>query len=246
MVKTGASVDDEEVARFSALADAWWDEAGPYAPLHRLNPVRIAYIRDRLCERFSRDARSLKSLDGLSILDVGCGGGLLSEPLARLGARVTGIEPSGESIAVAKAHAAAAGLAVDYRAAPAEDLLIAGESFDVVIASEVIEHVTDPAAFVRTLSGLARPGGLVLLSTLNRTAKSFLLAIVGAEYVLRWIPAGTHDWAKFVTPSELRRYMRDAALEPVDLSGMIFDPLRGEWRLGTDTGVNYWLTAAKA
>ena len=204
------SVDEREVARFAATAAEWWNPRGPYAPLHRLNPVRVAYIRDRLCERFDRDPRSLKSLDGLSVLDVGCGGGILAEPLTRLGARVTGIEPAVESVAVARIHAERAGLDIDYRVATAEKLLAAGESFDVVIASEVVEHVTDPAAFVATLAGLAKPGGVVLLSTLNRTLKSFALAIVGAEYVLRWVPPGTHDWRKFITPRELRRLTRAA------------------------------------
>jgi 2-polyprenyl-6-hydroxyphenyl methylase / 3-demethylubiquinone-9 3-methyltransferase len=245
MMNAGASVDQEEVARFAATAEQWWDEAGPYAPLHRLNPVRVAYVRDRLCERFERDPKSLRSLDGLRVLDVGCGGGLLSEPLARLGARVTGIEPAAESVEAARMHAEQAGLEIDYRTAAAEDLLAEGVAYDAVIASEVIEHVTEPPAFVRTLAGIARPGGLVLVSTLNRTAKSFALAIVGAEYVLRWIPAGTHDWRKFVTPSELKRYVRAAGLTPANTAGMIYDAFRGEWRLGDDTDVNYWLTAAK-
>ncbi len=239
------SVNEEEVARFAALAGEWWNPDGPYAPLHRLTPARVEYVRDRLAERFGRDTKALKSLKDLAVLDVGCGGGILAEPLARLGANVSGIEPARESIEAAKAHAAEAGLAIDYRAASAEDLLAEGRQFDAVIASEVIEHVDDPAGFVRTLAGLARPGGLVLFSTLNRTLKSYALAIVGAEYVLRWIPAGTHDWNKFVTPDELKGHCTAAGLDVSDVTGMIFDPLRGSWRLGRDSGVNYWLTAEK-
>lgn len=239
------SVNQEEVARFAALADQWWNPKGPYAPLHKLTPARVEYVRDRLAERFARDASNLKSLKGLNLLDVGCGGGILSEPLARLGASVTGIEPAPESIAAATAHAEQAGLDITYRAASAEELLAERRSFDAVIASEVIEHVDDPAGFVKTLAGLARPGGLVLISTLNRTLKSFALAIVGAEYVLRWIPAGTHDWQKFVTPDELTGHCAAAGLDVSDVTGTIFDPLRDRWRLGRDSGCNYWLTAEK-
>lgn len=239
------SVNEEEVARFAALAGEWWNPDGPYGPLHRLTPARVEYVRDRLAERFGRDTKALRSLRDLTLLDVGCGGGILAEPLARLGANVTGIEPAHESIEAAKAHSAEGGLSIDYRAASAEDLLAEGRQFDAVIASEVIEHVDDPAGFVRTLAGLARPGGLVLFSTLNRTLKSYALAIVGAEYVLRWIPAGTHDWNKFVTPDELRGHCTAAGLDVSDVTGMIFDPLRGAWRLGRDSGVNYWLAAEK-
>lgn len=237
------SVKDEEVARFAALADRWWDPAGPYAPLHKLTPTRVEYVRNRLAERFGRDAAHLKCLKGLTVLDTGCGGGLLAEPLARLGAHVTGIEPAAESIAVAKAHAEDAGLDIDYRQATAEALLSEGLSFDAVIASEVIEHVSEPAGFVKTLAGLAKPGGLVLLSTLNRTLKSFALAIVGAEYVLRWVPRGTHDWRAFVTPDELSSYCAQAGLDVADITGVIYDPLRDRWRPSRDASVNYWLTA---
>lgn len=240
-----ASVDQDEVARFAALADEWWNPRGPYGPLHKLTPTRVEYVRDRVTERFQRDPFSLKSLKGLTVLDVGCGGGILSEPLARLGAEVTGIEPAAESIAVAKAHAEDGDIDIDYRAATAEEVLAEGRSFDAVIASEVIEHVNDPAAFVKTLAKLAKPGGIVLLSTLNRTMKSFALAIVGAEYVLRWVPRGTHDWNKFVTPEELTLYCRAAGLDVADTTGMIFDPLRDRWCLGRDKGVNYWLSAEK-
>jgi 2-polyprenyl-6-hydroxyphenyl methylase/3-demethylubiquinone-9 3-methyltransferase len=242
----GSETDAAELARFAALAEEWWNPRGPYAPLHRLTPVRIAYIRSQIERRHSRDPRSLRPFEGLSVLDVGCGGGLLSEPLARLGATVIGIEPAEESLAVARAHAAACGLDIAYRTATAGALADAGERFDVVIASEVIEHVPDPARFVATLGRLAKPGGLVMLSTLNRTLKALALAVVGAEYVLRWVPRGTHDWSKFVTPRELERYARGAGLRRTDVRGMIFNPLSGEWRLGRDTDVNYWLTAEKA
>jgi 2-polyprenyl-6-hydroxyphenyl methylase/3-demethylubiquinone-9 3-methyltransferase len=237
--------DAAEVARFAALADEWWNPRGPYAPLHALTPTRMAYIRGRIVDRYALDPRALRPFAGLAVLDVGCGGGLLSEPLARLGAAVTGIEPTGESIAVARAHAEEAGLAIDFRAETAGALAAAGESFDVVIASEVIEHVPDPAAFVATLAHLARPGGLVMLSTLNRTLKALALAVVGAEYVLRWVPRGTHDWTKFVTPRELERHAARAGLKTTDVRGMVFNPLTGTWRLGRDTDVNYWLTAEK-
>jgi 2-polyprenyl-6-hydroxyphenyl methylase/3-demethylubiquinone-9 3-methyltransferase len=242
----GGEVDPAEVARFAALAEEWWDPRGPYAPLHQLTPTRVAYVRDRLVRRFGRDARSLRSLHGLGILDVGCGGGLLAEPLARLGATVTAIDPAEESIAVARAHAEEAGLAVDYRAATAGALAAAGETFDAVIASEVVEHVPEPDVFVATLASLARPGGLVLISTLNRTLRALGLAVIGAEYLLRWVPRGTHDWSKFITPEELMDHAEAAGLRPIDVRGTVFDPLRGSWRLSvTDVAINYWLTAEK-
>ncbi len=239
------SVDEAEVARFSADTARWWDPSGPYAPLHRLTPVRITFVRDTACARFGRDGRALRSLAGLRILDVGCGGGILAEPLARLGGTVTAIDPGAETIAAARAHAEQSGLDIDYRAAAAEDLAEAGEAFDLVVASEVIEHVREPAAFVATLAALARPGGLVMLSTINRTAKSFALAIVGAEYILRWLPRGTHDWRRFVTLDEMEGYGRAAGLEPLASAGMMFNPLRGDWTLGADTDVNYWFAAGK-
>lgn len=238
-------IDAGELARFTTLADEWWNPQGPYAPLHRLTPVRVAYIRRNIERRHGRDPRSLRPFEGLSVLDVGCGGGLLSEPLARLGAAVTGIEPAEESIAAARAHAAEGGLAIAYRAATAGTLAAAGESFDIVIASEVIEHVPDPSRFVATLARLVKPDGIVMISTLNRTLKALALAVVGAEYVLRWVPRGTHNWSKFVTPRELEGYARTAGLRRTDVRGMIFNPLSGEWRLGRDTDVNYWLTAEK-
>jgi 2-polyprenyl-6-hydroxyphenyl methylase/3-demethylubiquinone-9 3-methyltransferase len=238
-------VDHAEVARFAATANLWWDRKGPYAPLHALTPARVAFVRDAAAGRFARDMGTLRPLEGLALLDVGCGGGILSEPLHRLGADVTAIDPGRETVEAARAHAMDSGLAIDYRNTTAEEVLAGGERFDIVVASEVIEHVTDPAAFMKTLAGLARPGGLVLLSTLNRTLKSFALAIVGAEYVLRWLPRGTHDWQKFVTPDEMESHARAAGLDPLESKGMIFNPLAREWRLGEDTDVNYWFSAAR-
>ncbi|WP_188411220.1 bifunctional 2-polyprenyl-6-hydroxyphenol methylase/3-demethylubiquinol 3-O-methyltransferase UbiG [Agaricicola taiwanensis] len=241
-----ASVDEAEVARFAANAHLWWDPSGPYAPLHALTPVRVTFVRDETTRHFSRDPLVLRCLDGLTLLDVGCGGGILAEPLSRLGAKVTAIDPAEKNVAAARAHAGEAGLAIDYRAETAEALLAAGESFDVVVASEVIEHVTDPGAFVKTLAGLTKPGGIVMLSTLNRTLKSFGLAIIGAEYILRWLPRGTHDWEKFVTPDEMAHYARGAGLVPGNRRGMIYNPLKREWNLGADTDVNYWFAADKS
>jgi 2-polyprenyl-6-hydroxyphenyl methylase/3-demethylubiquinone-9 3-methyltransferase len=242
---TKQTVDDAEVERFGRMADEWWRPGGPYAPLHRMNPVRIAYARDQIAARFAAEPAALRPLAGLSILDVGCGGGLLSEPLTRLGAQVMGIDPSAESIAVAEVHAELGGLSIDYRATTAGALLDTGACFDAVVASEVIEHVPDQPGFVKTLAGLTRPGGILLISTLNRTARAFALAILGAEYLLRWLPRGTHDWSRFVTPAELETHAVAAGLSVIDRRGMIFDPLRGRWRLGQDLGVNYWLAAEK-
>jgi 2-polyprenyl-6-hydroxyphenyl methylase/3-demethylubiquinone-9 3-methyltransferase len=239
------SVDEAEVARFAAQAHLWWDKTGPYQPLHALTTPRVTFVRDTVAARFSRDPRALRCLSGLTLLDVGCGGGILSEPLARLGAEVTAIDPAQENINAARAHAATSGVAVTYRAETAEALLAAGEHFDVVVASEVIEHVNDPKAFIATLAGLAKPGGVVLLSTLNRTLKSFALGIVGAEYILRWLPRGTHDWEKFVTPKEMAAHARAAGLAPGQTRGMIYNPLKREWNLGADTDVNYWFAADK-
>ena len=220
------------------------------AQLHKLNPTRVRFIRDTLVEHFgakaSRDiAGGALPLSGLAVLDIGCGGGLLSEPLTRLGGRVTGIDPGPNNIAVARSHAADFGLVIDYRPVSMESVAEAGEHFDVVIASEVVEHVVDQAKFVATACSLVRPGGLFIASTLNRTAKCFLLAIVGAEFVLRWLPRGTHDWQKFVQPGELETWARRAGLRETRTKGMIYNPLRDEWTLGRDTDVNYFFVAAR-
>jgi 2-polyprenyl-6-hydroxyphenyl methylase / 3-demethylubiquinone-9 3-methyltransferase len=240
-----ASVDTAEVARFSALAAEWWNPRGKMAPLHKFNPVRLGYIRDRTCAQFDRDAKRLDCLKGLRVLDIGCGGGILSEPLARLGADVIGADPSRTNIEAAKAHAAASRVRVDYRATTAEALADAGERFDIVLAMEVVEHVTDVTLFVARCAEMVKPGGLMVTATINRTLKSFALAIVGAEYVLRWLPRGTHQWEKFVTPNELAAALDDAGLEIVDERGVVYDLLADRWLLATDMDVNYMLAAER-
>jgi len=239
------TVDQDEVARFSRLAGDWWDPRGPMAALHKFNPVRLAYIRDRTAEHFGRDPKSLGSLSGLRFLDIGCGGGILCEPLARLGASVVGADPSAKNIAVAQAHAAQSGLAVDYRDTTAEALAEAGEMFDVVLAMEVVEHVTDVGVFIAHTGTMVKPGGLLFVATLNRTAKSFTLAIVGAEYVLRWLPRGTHRWDKFVTPDELEIAIEQSGLRITGESGVIYNLLADRWQLGRDMDVNYMVVAEK-
>jgi 2-polyprenyl-6-hydroxyphenyl methylase / 3-demethylubiquinone-9 3-methyltransferase len=246
MIETRRTVDEDEVARFSRMAGQWWDARGPMAPLHKFNPVRLGYIRDRAAAHFDRDAKRLDSLKGLRILDIGCGGGILSEPLARLGASVVGADPSESNIAVAQHHAAQAGLAIDYRSTTAEVLAEAGESFDVVLAMEVIEHVADVGLFVDLAASMVKPGGLLFVATLNRTMKSFALAIVGAEYVLRWLPRGTHQWDKFVTPNELEIAIEKADFRITDETGVIYNLLADRWQLSTDMDVNYMVVAEKA
>ncbi|MGU3494712.1 bifunctional 2-polyprenyl-6-hydroxyphenol methylase/3-demethylubiquinol 3-O-methyltransferase UbiG [Xanthobacteraceae bacterium A53D] len=238
-----ATIDPAEVARFDALGEQWWDPKGKMAPLHVINPVRLAFVRDVLVRHFDHDARSIRPLKGLRILDIGCGGGLLSEPLARMGAEVVGVDPAPGNIAVASAHAAEAGLAVDYRQGTAEELADAGERFDVVLALEVVEHVADVGLFLRRAGEMVEPNGIMIVSTLNRTAKSFALAIVGAEYVLRWLPRGTHSWDKFITPDELEGALAAAGFSVRELTGMVFNPLAGEWRIAADTDVNYFSVA---
>ncbi|MCJ2074563.1 bifunctional 2-polyprenyl-6-hydroxyphenol methylase/3-demethylubiquinol 3-O-methyltransferase UbiG [Methylobacterium sp. E-016] len=238
-------VDPGEVARFDALAATWWDPRGPMRVLHRFNPVRLAYIRDAVCRHHGRSVETPFALQGLSIVDVGCGGGVLSEPLARLGADVTGLDPAAQNIAAARRHAEAEGVPVDYRAETIESVVAAGETFDVVLIMEVIEHVTDMPAFVRTAASAVKPGGLLFAATLNRTMRSFALAIVGAEYVLGWLPKGTHDWEKFVTPSELSAALGGGGLSVTDTTGVVYNPLTDGWRLGRDTAVNYMLAAVR-
>ncbi|MGO9045628.1 MAG: bifunctional 2-polyprenyl-6-hydroxyphenol methylase/3-demethylubiquinol 3-O-methyltransferase UbiG [Xanthobacteraceae bacterium] len=237
------TVDQDEVARFSRLAGEWWDPRGPMAALHKFNPVRLAYIRDRAAEHFGRDPTKLDSLKGLRILDIGCGGGILCEPLARLGASVVGADPSEKNIAVARRHAAQSGLAIDYRDATAEALAEAGEIFDVVLAMEVVEHVTDVGQFIGRAAALVKPGGLLFVATLNRTAKSFALAIVGAEYILHWLPRGTHQWDKFVTPNELEIAIERSGLRISGETGVIYNLLADRWQLSRDMDVNYMVVA---
>ncbi len=241
-----STVDDAEVARFSAVAADWWDPRGKMAVLHKFNPVRLGFIKAAVCGHFARDAKRLDALSGLRMLDIGCGGGILSEPLARLGAAVVGADPAQTNIAAAQLHAADAGVTVDYRATTAEALADAGERFDVVLAMEVVEHVADLNLFVRRCAEMVKPGGLMIAATLNRTLKSFALAIVGAEYVLRWLPRGTHRWDKFVTPNELEATLERHGLVAVDETGVIYDLIADRWQLSTDMDVNYMVVAERA
>ncbi|MHB1217877.1 MAG: bifunctional 2-polyprenyl-6-hydroxyphenol methylase/3-demethylubiquinol 3-O-methyltransferase UbiG [Alphaproteobacteria bacterium] len=240
-----ASVDAGEVAKFAALADSWWDSSGPYRPLHRLNPVRLAFIRDRLCAHLGRDTRSLKPLKGLRIADIGCGGGLLTEPLARMGADVVGIDAAEENVAAAAAHAEETGVAIDYRATTAEALVAEGASFDAVVSMEVVEHVADRDSFLADCVALTRPGGGLFLATLNRTVKSYAMAIVGAEYLLRWLPRGTHDWKRFVRPSELAAALRNAGADVKTLAGVGYNPMTDTWGLEKGVDVNYMAFAVR-
>jgi len=243
---SAGTVDRDEVARFSRLAGQWWDPHGPMAALHKFNPVRLGYVRDRAAAHFGRDAKSLDSLKGLHILDIGCGGGILCEPLARLGAAVVGADPSVSNIAVARRHAAQSGLVIDYREATAETLADAGELFDIVLAMEVVEHVADVGLFVDRAAAMVKPGGLLLVATLNRTAKSFALAIVGAEYILRWLPRGTHRWDKFVTPNELEIAIEQSGFRITAETGVIYDLFADRWRQSRDMDVNYMVVAERA
>lgn len=240
------SLDPEEIARFSAIASEWWDLDGKFRPLHRLNPTRLSYIRDQATRHFALAPKAMKPMRGLSVVDIGCGGGLLSEPMARLGAKVTGIDASERNITVAAQHAKEAGLTIDYRALTAEELAEEGRTFDLVLNMEVLEHVADVEAFLAAAASLLKPGGLMVLATLNRTPKSFLFAIVGAEYLLRWLPRGTHDWRRFLKPSELARHLEDAGLNLEDATGVVYNPVNDSWRLQPrDLEVNYMMSAVK-
>ena len=246
MDATAASVDPAEVARFAAIADRWWDPEGSFRPLHQLNPVRIAYVRDALAARLGRDPKAPQPLKGLTLLDIGCGGGLLAEPLTRLGARVTAIDVVERNIEVARLHAAQSGLTIDYRHEPAEALATRGEGFDVVLVLEVVEHVADLPAFLATCAALLRPGGAFFAATLNRTPQSFAFGIVAAEYVLGLLPRGTHRWSKFVRPSELVRGLAETGLRVERLDGVSYEPLRGRFGLSRNLAVNYMAFATKA
>jgi len=240
-----STVDPAEVARFSALAAEWWNPRGKMAPLHKFNPVRIGYIRDQAAAHFGRDRKRLDSMKGLHILDIGCGGGLLSEPLARLGASVVGVDPSAINVEAAKRHAAQSDLLIDYRCTTAEELVRTGERFDLVLAMEVVEHVADLPLFIESCVAMLRPEGLMIAATINRTLKSFALAIVGAEYILRWLPVGTHQWDKFVTPSELETALEESGLLVTAESGVVYNPFGDRWHLSDDTDVNYMMVAEK-
>lgn len=239
------TADADEVGRFERAADAWWDSEGSFGPLHQLNPVRIAFIRDRVAAALGRAPLKPGPLKGLRVLDVGCGGGLLAEPMARLGARVTGIDAGAENIRAAKNHAKGAGLDIDYRTARPEDLARAGETYDLVLNMEVVEHATDRDTFLAECCRLVKPGRWMALSTINRTLKSLALAKIGAEYVLRWLPAGTHDWRKFVRPSEMARGLAAGGMEIRALEGIVYDPMTDEWRPDDDLAVNYMAFAVK-
>ena len=238
-------VDAAEVAKFERLAAEWWNPDGKFRPLHKFNPVRLAYIRDRAAGHFGRDIKAGRPLAGLRFLDIGCGGGLLSEPMARLGAEVVGADPAPTNIEVARLHAAESGLGIDYRATDAETLAAGGETFDVVLAMEVIEHVPDRDAFIAACAKMLRPGGLLFVATINRTAKAYALAIFGAEVVLRWLPRGTHDYAKLVRPAELESSLAAAGLAIVHRSGVVYNPLADRWRLSSDMDVNYMVVATR-
>lgn len=237
------SIDPAEIAKFEAMAAEWWDPKGKFKPLHMMNPVRLDYIDTQIAAEFGRDRRNLRPFEGLRILDIGCGGGLVSEPMARLGATVVGADAAEGNITIASLHAQQQGLEIDYRATTAEALVDAGERFDVVLALEIVEHVADPVEFIATCRNLVRPGGLVITSTLNRTAKSFGAAIIGAEWIMRWLPKGTHEWNRFITPDELAGMASAAGLDIVDRCGMVFNPITWDWRLSPrDLSVNYILT----
>jgi len=243
--RADATVDRDEIGKFDRMAAQWWDPEGDMKPLHALNPVRIAYIRDALIARFGLEPGGVRPLQGLELLDAGCGGGLLTEPLARLGARVTGIDAARATVETAKAHAELHGLQIDYRVATAEQLAAEGARFDAVLAMEIVEHVSDVDGFLEACGSMVRPGGLAVVSTLNRTGKSFLLGKLAAEYVLGWLPRGTHDWRRFLKPSEVARGLRRGGLRVSDVTGVLYDPVSGGWRLGRNTDVNYMLLAEK-
>ena len=239
------TIDQAEIDRFASIAAEWWSPTGKFKPLHKFNPVRLAYIRDHVAARFGRDPQSARPLDGLRFLDIGCGGGLLCEPMARLGATVVGVDPAERNIEVARLHAAQSGLEIDYRATTAEALAEAGERFDVVLAMEVVEHVADVELFLSRTAEMVKPGGLMFVATINRTLKALGLAIVGAEYILRWLPRGTHQFDKLVRPQEIEGPLAAAGLIVTDRTGVTYNPLADRWGKSPDMDVNYMLLAAR-
>ena len=241
------TVDPSEVAKFEAMAAEWWDPKGKFKPLHLMNPCRLDYITRQIAGEFGRDLTQAEPFKGLRLLDIGCGGGLLSEPMARLGATVIGADAAPRNIPVAQVHAQQSGLEIDYRNITAEELAAAGEQFDVVLNMEVVEHVADPLAYLTACQQLLKPGGLMICSTINRNPKSFAMAIVGAEYIMRWLPKGTHEWNKFITPDELYSLITDAGLTPVDRKGFVFNPISWQWSISDrDLSVNYVTASTKA
>ena len=239
------TLDPAEVERFAEIASEWWDPNGKFRPLHTIGPARLSFILERLTQHFHLPPKGLRRLEGRSVLDIGCGGGLICEPLARLGATVTGLDPAPENIEAARRHAQGQDLAITYRAGRVEDLMAERAVFDAVLCLEVIEHVPDVRAFLSQCAALVRPGGLMLLSTINRTLKAYFLAIIGAEYVLRWLPVGTHQWERFVTPDEVGAHFRAVGLDVPHVEGLTYDPLADRWSLSADTGVNYMAAAAR-
>jgi 2-polyprenyl-6-hydroxyphenyl methylase/3-demethylubiquinone-9 3-methyltransferase len=244
--RTTQTVDDAEIAKFEAMAAEWWDPSGKFKPLHMLNPCRLDYVTAQIAAEFGRDPKAANPFKGLRILDIGCGGGLLAEPMARLGADVVGADAAERNIPVARVHAEQSGLEIDYRHTTAEAMAEAGEQFDVVLNMEVVEHVADPQGYLTACRQLLKPGGLMICSTINRNPKSYLMAIIGAEHVMRWLPKGTHDWEKFITPDELFAMISSAGLTPVDRKGFVFNPVGWTWRLSDrDLSVNYVTTSTK-
>ena len=241
-----SSVDPDDVARFTAIAGEWWDPTGKFAPLHRFNPVRLTFVRDQALARFGRDARARSPFGGLKLLDIGCGGGLVSEPMRRLGFSVTAVDAGAANVQAAAAHAAATGLVIEYRCATAEALLAEGAGpFDMILNMEVVEHVADPNAYLATCTRLLAPGGLMIVATLNRTLKALALAKYAAEYVLRWLPPETHDWKKFLTPGEVRAMLEADSVTVAGPFGLAFNPLSGKWSRSDDTAINYMMTASR-
>jgi 2-polyprenyl-6-hydroxyphenyl methylase/3-demethylubiquinone-9 3-methyltransferase len=245
MTTAQTTINEAEIAKFVAMAEEWWDPKGKFKPLHKFNPVRLTYIRDNLCRHFGRDSTSIRPFEGLRVVDVGCGGGLLCEPLTRLGATVVGVDAAERNITIARLHAEQSGLEIDYRATTSEALVAAGEKFDVVLNMEVVEHVEDVPLYMRSCADLVAPGGLMFTATLNRTARSWALAVIGAEYVLRWLPRGTHDWSKFLTPEEVTAQLRRNGLKVIDQTGVVFHPIADEWRISSDMGINYMVLAER-
>ena len=242
---TDTTIDSGEIAKFAAMADEWWDPKGKFKPLHTFNPVRLGYIRDWALKHFGRDETHMRPLEGLRVLDIGCGGGLLTEPLTRLGASVTGIDAGGKNIAVARLHAERMGLTIEYRETTSEALAAEGKTFDIVLNMEVVEHVSNVPLYMKSCADLVAPGGLLFSATINRTARALAFAKFGAEYVLRWLPAGTHDWNKFLTPDELEALITRDGLKIIEKTGVVFHPLADEWRKSRDTGINYMVLAER-
>jgi 2-polyprenyl-6-hydroxyphenyl methylase/3-demethylubiquinone-9 3-methyltransferase len=240
------TINPEEIAKFAAMAEEWWDPTGKFKPLHKFNPVRLGYIRDKAIAHFGRDGTKRRPFEGLRILDIGCGGGLLSEPMARLGADVAGIDAGEKNIVIARLHAEQSGLEIDYRATTAEALAAAGEQFDIVLNMEVVEHVDNVPLYMKSCADLVAPGGLLFTASINRTLRAYAFAIVGAEQVLRWLPKGTHDYAKFLTPEEISALVSRNGLRVVEKTGVVFHPLADEWRQSRDTGINYMVLAEQA